>query len=100
MAGPSAVYIDLLTGDVYQHPNGSASIGWVLLGSVNSSGSESQVGDAIATPSDENDFSGLPGGSAPSASTVKVYWAPRDAGSIWVIASGDTKWRVVQKDAI
>lgn len=49
----------------------------------------------IAAPEDKFDFSGLPGGMAP---TEGVYFAPRDAGTLWVIAANDDQWRTINKD--
>jgi len=64
------------------------------LGNFNggSSGDSAQV---VATPSGISDFSGLPGGVAP---TSGVYFAPRDASTVWTIASGDAQWTVIDKN--
>lgn len=56
------------------------------------SGTTPQV---VATPSGINDFSGLPGGVAP---TSGVYFAPRDIGTLWTIEAGDTQWTVIEKN--
>lgn len=58
-------------------------------------------GDApvvLPTPSGINDFSGLPGGVAPSAGGNLVYFAVRDASTYWTIGSGDTQWTVIDKN--
>lgn len=54
----------------------------------------------IPTPSSPTDFSGLPGGVAPAGGTDLIYFAIRDAFTYWTIGSGDTEWRVINKDSL
>lgn len=50
----------------------------------------------VAAPANTTDFSGLPGGVAPTGDTV--FFAPRDSGTIWTIAGGDTAWTIIDKN--
>jgi hypothetical protein len=55
---------------------------------------------SIPTPSGDTDFSGLPGGVAPPAGGDLIYFAVRDEFTYWTIGSGDTEWRVINKDSV
>jgi hypothetical protein len=50
----------------------------------------------VEAPSGINDFSVLPGGVAPTGD--EVFFAPRDAGTLWTIAGGDTQWTIIDKN--
>jgi hypothetical protein len=55
-------------------------------------------GAVVPPPSSSSDLSTLPGGVLPTGN--QVYFANRDANTLWVITSSDTQWKIVQKAAL
>jgi len=49
----------------------------------------------IATPSNDTDFTVLPGGVVPVGN--QVYFADKDINSIWTISKSDSSWKIIQK---
>lgn len=59
-------------------------------------GSTEGTAQVVAAPATVSDFSGLPGGIAPTGDTV--YFAPRNTSTLWTIAGGDAQWTVIDKN--
>lgn len=64
---------------------------------ANGGGGGGSSSSIVAPPANETDFSKI-GGSAPAPGTNLVFFAPRDANSIWEISSGQTSWKIIQTD--
>lgn len=76
--------------------NGQSAMSMVDLRAwIMASVGSSIVNPVVATPATTTDFSMLPGKDAPISG---VFFAPRDSSTLWTIAAGDTKWRIVNKD--